>query len=213
MLHANTLSWCHGQVAIAGCSGAGKSTTAAGLVQRGAKLIADDLTILRAGHADQLVVRKGSSQLHLTRVAAERLALSQSAKPSPVHSAKVVVPLADPNTPEQPRNTILEDWHPDLSAPGLNDLVLLEPGEVEDVLLSRLHGADLFLALQHCLYGPLRPCDTPASFRLQALLARNVRVWRLRRPQARWCLDEVLDALEQALAAPSPSRQDPHASA
>lgn len=80
--------------------------------------------------------------------------------------------------------------------------------------LSRLRGSELFLALQHCLYGPLKPCDTPASFRLQALLARSVRVWRLQRPQERWCLDEVLDVLEQSLGtAAAPFDQDPPTSA
>ena len=92
--------------------------------------------------------------------------------------------------------------------------MLLEPGDGPEVELNRLSGADLFLALQHGLYGPLKPCDIPASFRHQALLARSVRVWSLKRPQGRWCLDEVLDTLEQALAAaPAPLGEDPPASA
>ncbi len=211
VLHANTLLWPQGLLAISGSSGAGKSTTAAGLIQRGAIQIADDLTVLRAGEHGQLVVRHGAPQLHLTRAAAERLGLIHGTRPSPVRADKVVVPLDDPTLglghPTEP-----EGW-PAPSAPGLRDLVLLEPGDGPELLLSRLRGHDLFLALQHCLYGPLQPCDTPASFRLQALLARSVRVWRLTRPQTRWCLVEVLDALEQALAVPSSSGHDPHASA
>lgn len=212
VLHANTLLWQCGLLAISGSSGAGKSTTAAGLIQRGAIQIADDLTALRAGDHGQLVIRQGAPQLHLTHAAAERLGLDRGARPSPVRSDKVVVPLDGPSNTIPHAVTEPEGW-PAPSAPGLRDLVLLEPGDGPNVELSRLRGAELFLALQHCLYGPLKPCDTPASFRLQALLARNVRVWRLRRPQTRWCLDEVLDALEQALAAPSCSGQDPLASA
>ena len=214
VLHANTLLWRNGLLAIAGSSGSGKSTTAAGLIQRGATLIADDLTVLRAGHHDQLVVRQGAPQLHLTRIAAERLEFSHGARPSPVHSAKLVVPLGDPASPAAAQGAALHDWRPDLSGPGLRDLVLLNPGDGAEVQITRLRGADLFLALQHCLYGPLKPCDTPASFRLQALLARRVRVWSLRRPQERWCLDEVLDALQEAIATdPTLLGQDPPASA
>lgn len=214
VLHANTLLWHDRALAIAGCSGAGKSTTAAGLIQRGATLIADDVTVLRPGDHDQMVVRSGAPQLHLTRSAAERLGLAQGALPSPVHSAKVIVSLDESTSPVAPASSALEEWRPDLSAPGLRDLVLLEPGDGPHVQLSRLRGSELFLALQHCLYGPLKPCDTPASFRLQALLARSVRVWRLQRPQERWCLDEVLDVLEQSLGtAAAPLGQDPPASA
>ena len=214
VLHANTLRWRHGLLAIAGSSGAGKSTTAAGLIQRGATLIADDLTVLRAGHHDQLVVRQTPPQLHLTRLAAERLGLSGGARPSPVHSAKVVVSVEEPATTSPPHAAPEQPWSPDLSGPGLHDLVLLEASHEQEVRLRRLHGADLFLALQHCIYGPLKPCDIPASFPLQALLARRVRVWSLKRPQERWCLDEVLDALEDGLAgAPTPIGQDCPASA
>ncbi|MCP9859154.1 MULTISPECIES: hypothetical protein [unclassified Cyanobium] len=214
VLHANTLHWRYGLIAISGSSGAGKSTTAAGLIQRGAIQIADDLTVLRAGDHGQLVVRHGAPQLHLTRVAAERLGLIHGARPSPVRSDKVVVPLDGPTASPLPHAAAEPGGWPDPSGPGLRDLVLLEPGDGPQVQLRRLRGADLFLALQHGLYGPLKPCDTPASFRLQALLARSVRVWSLKRPQGRWCLDAVLDTLEQALAAaPAPLGEDPPASA
>ncbi len=214
VLHANALRWRHGLLAVAGGSGAGKSTTTAGLIQRGATLIADDLTVLRAGDHGQLVVRHGAPQLHLTRVAAERLGLGSGALPSPVRSDKVVVPLDGPTASPLPHAAAGPGGWPDPCGPGLRDLVLLEPADGPEVELNRLRGSDLFLALQHGLYGPLKPCDTPASFRLQALLARTVRVWSLKRPQGRWCLDAVLDALDDGLAeAPAPLGQDPAASA
>lgn len=70
-LHASIVDTASGVIAIGGNSGAGKSTTAAGLAARGARLVIDDVAPLRIDPA-HVVVEPYPRPVHLFPHAAER---------------------------------------------------------------------------------------------------------------------------------------------
>jgi hypothetical protein len=179
VLHANTLRLPRGAVAISGHSGAGKSTTAAGLLAKGAGMVADDVAAVSIAEDRQVTVAPGVGEMHLRPEAVAALGLAEESGSRYSMRSKAVVPVE------------VASGRPVTLA----DLYLLVTGSESKVRVERLRGAGLFDALQDCIYGPLLAADTPPCFPVQAALARSVRVWRITRPQSRWSLDEVVEAI------------------
>ena len=71
-LHANAIELGGGAVAFAGESGAGKSTLAAWFHDRGARIVADDVCVVKVGREAQVEVLPGLPRLRLWREALER---------------------------------------------------------------------------------------------------------------------------------------------
>lgn len=71
-LHSSAVEIDGKAIALVGCSTAGKSTTAAGLAAAGARILADDISVLIPQN-DEFVVQPGYSKVRLRAVAAQYL--------------------------------------------------------------------------------------------------------------------------------------------
>jgi hypothetical protein len=181
VLHANSVVTPGGAVAVSGPSGAGKSTTLAALLQRGCTMLADDVTVLRAGADGRVEVLPGPPQYCLCEDAA--YSLGQNVAGLPRHrkrNQKFVVPA---------HSAIAKSPHP------LQALYLLRSHPGSDLRVRRLHGAEKFDAVQEAIYGPLLPQEHPSQFPLFAALTSQVKIFRMERPEKRWTADAVAEVL------------------
>jgi hypothetical protein len=183
VLHASTVELDGTTIAISGRSGAGKSTTTAALLARGARLVADDVTVLRRDLHGNPLLQTGLPFLHLTHEALKLTNLEAMGEQSPVRHDKRMLRC---------------DMMTGQSRP-LDALVLLEvsdPAQSDDRLkISRCIGSEAFRVLQHCIYGPLLPADTPRVFPLQSEVVRTARVSRIVRPAGRSTLEAVVEEI------------------
>ena len=158
VLHANTVVLPGGDaVALTGVSGAGKSTTLTALLQRGCRMLSDDITVLQFGTEGQIEAIPGISQTHLTKEATLALGIDTDGLAFlPWHRMKAAVPL--------------HDYHTSKSAQ-LRGLYLLLPTEhASGVTLKQCTGLERFEALLDSIYGPLLPEEHPGLFPLKQVL-------------------------------------------
>jgi hypothetical protein len=191
VLHANAVETPRGVIVIGGDSGAGKSTTLAALLDRGCRMLSDDVTALRAGSAPgQVEVVPGAAQTHLTEDAAGGLGY-------PVDPAQL-----------QPwrRMKAAIFTHGGMAArPGrLRAFYLLRLSQSDDVAVSPAAGSAKFRALQECVYGPMFTAEHPALFPLMSTVVVTVPFFLLERPSGRWSVGEVADAILGGVPQPVP---------
>ncbi len=166
---------------ICGDSGTGKSTTLAALLERGCRMLSDDVTALRAGQRAGLVeVLPGAAQTHLSADAARRLGY-------PVDPAQLQ-PL------RRMKATIMTHGGLALWPARLLALYVLRPSACDDVLVTEVTGGSKFRVLQECLYGPEFAPEHAALLPLMSAVA-TAAFFRLERPASRWSVSEVADAI------------------
>ncbi len=186
VLHANAAVTPRGVVAIAGESGAGKSTTLAALLQRGCAMLADDITALDLTADGHLEVRPGVGRVSLTEAAVDGLGYR-------FH------PGLD------------RSWRPTKSALATGESMACHPGRLSavyvlsthdgpDARLVALAGLEKFDAVQRCIYGPMLPGEHRGAFPLVQAFMWAVDVYRLRRPVDGWTVPEVADIILEARA-------------
>jgi hypothetical protein len=182
VLHANAVEASDGVVVIGGESGAGKSTTLAALLDRGCRMLSDDVTALRPGGAPGSVeVLPGAAQTHLTEDAAEGLGyLVDPAQLQPWRRMKAAIPTHEGMA---------------LRAGRLRALYKLRLSRGDDVVVTQVNGGDKFHALQECIYGPMFAEEHPALFSLMSTVVAAVPFFWLERPAGRWSIGEVADAI------------------
>ncbi|ABQ25554.1 hypothetical protein [Geotalea uraniireducens] len=184
-LHASTAHTPAGTIALCGRSQAGKSTTLAALLQKkGCAMVSDDITIVRCAAHDRVEVVAGSSVMHLWDDAAYGIGLDISGcDRHPVRRGKAA--LTAPSMPSS-------------GATLLRKLCILEPGTGKIVGVSRVTGADKLDALLECVYGPLFQEEHPGLFPLFSATAEQADIFRIRRPESRWSLDDVVSVILDA---------------
>jgi hypothetical protein len=166
-------------IALLGASGSGKSTLAAGLIARGATLIAEDLLAIRRD-AGEYLVEPGAPTLHLLEDSHDRLGPGLAPFALAIHDredGKIRLDLA-PGDEES------------LAPVRLSALFLLESGAAPDgPSLRRLSGPEAVRGLMDNLYGAswIRPADE-ADLEYCARLAGQIPVFALSRP---WDLEGV----------------------
>lgn len=181
VLHANTALTPHGAVTVSGESGAGKTTTVAGLLDNKCQLLADDITVLRLNDAGLVEVIPGPPQLHLCEDTAKIFGYDIQGIPRfPWRRMKAAVPV----------HHIMAAQPAPLSA-----LYQLVADDVEDVRIDALSGFDKFAVLQDCLYGPTLPKEHPDQFALFSAIVDKIKFYRISRPEFRWSLDEVIEVI------------------
>ena len=181
VLHANAAVTPGGVVAIAGESGAGKSTTLAALLERGCTMLADDITALHLTPEGHLEVRPGVGRVSLTEAAVDGLGYR-------LH------PGLDRSW--RPTKSALATGESMASDPGrLSALYVLSTHDGPRARLAPLAGLEKFDAAQRCLYGPMLPGEHPGAFPLIQAFMRAVAVYRLQRPAAGWTVPEVADII------------------
>jgi aryl sulfotransferase len=182
-LHASTVRIGEEIVALAGQSGAGKSTTAMGLRALGHELLIDDTTIIefRDGGA---WTTPYSRNVHLLPDAAEAVGVSFEALPALAGRFDKVAFL-----PEEPAD---EPHRID------RVVVLTRSATASEVSVREARGGDRVQALFHHVS---RRGVAPAVlgrgvfFERLAQLANSTRIQVLQRPSETWTLDAVLDAV------------------
>ena len=181
VLHANAAVIPRGAVVIAGLSGAGKTTTLASLVARGFPMLADDITVLGLGAGGRVEVLPGAPHLHLCQETADELGYDISDVPRyPWRRMKASVPVKGlmATSPTQ-----------------LGGIYLLSTEQSGEVTVEMMTGTDKFIALQQCFYGPLIPPDQCALFTVHSAVLEQTPVYRLRRPEAGWSVNDVVEAI------------------
>jgi hypothetical protein len=190
-LHANVVEVDGSAIAVAGAQGAGKSTSALRLAQRGHTLVADDVSPI---HPEATVtVHPFARPMHVWPETAAALGLDLSgARPALPGRSKVKIPAAEPLAPVM-----------------LSAIAVLEPSNtVAAVDAVRVRGACAHeLVVAHTyrvrLLSALFPRET---FAWAGAIARRVPVHVVRRPQAIWTADAVAESLEQIAAAQASGR-------
>jgi hypothetical protein len=183
-LHATVVDIDGAAVAIAGESGAGKSTTAAALTQRGHHLIVDDTAIVDlTPHGP--VVLPFERPVHLTEDATTMLGIpTEGLEHDPRSNKRLWNPLAQP---------VAHD------PVALGAIVLLDPNGTGTVDAEALTGANKVAQVAHHaarrntaieLLGP------QGVLACLAALCEAVPVWMVRRPPQSPTLDAVADAIE-----------------
>lgn len=190
-VHASAVVIPGGAIAVMGAAMAGKSTTTLGLVRRGLPLIIDD--VLPVDFTDEgAVVHGWARPLHLRDSAANFFQVSR--EKSFVTPAETKVQL---NLPSHTH-----------SLP-LRFLVELQPNPlVDSVTVTRLSGVE---ALRACMRNTNSTGISGADgrgkvfFEWVTTLSQTVPIYQLTRPEEGWCLDAVLDSLQQLVEDHTPA--------
>ena len=181
VMHANAARNQKGAIAISGESGAGKSTTLAALLQRGWRMLSDDITALRISDNGQVEILPGIPQLHLTQEAANALAQDISGlKRYRWRRMKAAVPT---------QNQMAEN------PTALRAMYILHKLPAGMLQFQRLSGAAKFAALQECVYGPSLPQTISQQFPLMAAVVAQVDIIRVSRPADLWSVDSIVTEL------------------
>ncbi len=187
-LHASAIQTKQGAVLFTGASGAGKSTLLSAFLQRGYRMLADDISAIETNAQGVPVVLPGYPQSKLWADSAKRLAHNTgklrrvrpqlekfsvpttahfASEPTPLHAMYVLVPYNQPHF----------DMHP------------LTNTEKFNVFIHHTYR-------QRFLDGlGLRP----EHFRLAVNAAQVAKVRQIRRPMHPFLLDELVDFIEEDL--------------
>lgn len=181
VLHANAAVAPGGAVLVLGDSGAGKSTTLAGLLGRGCALLSDDVTALRAGVDGLVDVVPGVPTLHLDEGSASMLGVDVAGLEfRQWHRLKAAVPAGSRMS---------------VRATPLRAVVALSTHDEDDLVVSELEGTAKFAALLAGSYGPEPFDEHPSCVPVVTAVMSGVTVVRVERPTNRWTVDEVVDAV------------------
>lgn len=182
VLHANVAITPRGAIAISGGTGAGKSTTQAVLMARGCRMVTDDITVLSLGLDSQVIALPGIAKMNLCEDAAAKLGLDIDSLPrNPLRSIKVIVPVLTED--------IMNEAVP------LTTIYLLNSHTGGELTITPLGGVEKFATLQECIYGPLFPEEHHGLFTLLSSVAGQVDVIRIERPEGKWSVNEVAEAI------------------
>ncbi len=193
ILHGSAVTW-HGHAfGFLGDKLAGKSTTAAAFLRDDAQLLTDDLLVFDMSDPARPLVQPAFAQLKLG---------DDSAAAVPIAGAEALPLIMDGFAKRQHR---LQDL---AEAPTACDaLFVLERGD-SAAAVEWLDGKDAFLALMRFGYNvrftnaPLAMQNRRRHFEQCVALTRSLRVGVLRVPADLGRLDEVLAAVDRALAKP-----------
>lgn len=170
VLHGACLEVGGKAIAICGKSGRGKSTTAAALVERGARIMSDDLTVF--GALDPPTVMPGYPQSKLTGEALERLGESEAGlRQLDDERGKYAVPRGD----------VFVDRETPLAA-----IFVLETGPREEPIIMPIPGLDTVRALIRHTYRPgyLVRSRIEAYFRACDRIIAIAPIWAIVRPRS-----------------------------
>lgn len=182
VLHANAVITPMGDVvALAGESGAGKSTTLLALLECGYEMLSDDISVLYQ-RPDQIIeVLPGIASLHLCEDAAIGMGFNMEKLPrNPLRRTKKIVPVLQ---------GIKE-------AAVLRTIYILKPYYGDVLRLRSMQGTDKFAALQECIYGPLLQKEHDEMFSLFSTVVNQTAIYYLERPIDRWTVPEVREVIQ-----------------
>lgn len=182
VLHANVIATPRGAVAISGDCGAGKSTTQAALLARGCRMVADDVAVLRLNADAQVVALPGVSKMNLCDDTALEFGHDIARlQRNPLRSGKVMVAIDHDAMVTEPVV--------------LKAIYLLNCHSGKELIVTPLIGAEKFMSLQDCIYGPQLPEEHPGLFPLVSVLAEQVKMARIERPSNSYSVNNIVDVI------------------
>jgi hypothetical protein len=188
-LHASCIEIDGRTIAFSGVSGAGKSTLAAALVQRGYKLLADDVTVIAAARGSPPTVLPSFPRQKLWRDSLTALSISEGRR------------LRQDAAFEKFEHTVLEQF---CAQPRpLHSLALLSTHSLAaEPVVERVTGQQAFEAVWGAVYRPKyarMPAHAARLFAQCSQMARELRVAHVRRPRNLNDLTRFIDALPELL--------------
>lgn len=169
---------------IVGASGAGKSTTAAALVERGATLLADDITAIDFGSDGALLAFPGLQTLRLRRESMDAL---------PRHAQQ-----AGDLDAEEEKHLIASPGVAGESAYPVGSITFLRRGEIPAPAVTMITGTERVAAIEKNLFRPRMARivgDPRKRFLACTQLAARVPLRELVRPQVGFHLDGLCAAI------------------
>lgn len=187
-LHGSALWYRDRGLIVTGESGAGKSTTAMGLLRRGAALISDDLSPLRFPENGGAEVLPGYPTMKLWGDALDRFGMPQGDLGQVLQGYNKWVLSAREVFTEEPRPVAA--------------VFQLVPAEVDRVEIEHMQGMDAFITYAGQVYRmravPILGIEKE-HFNFCTQMAETVPVYRITRPHKRWTVEAVLKAVEGVL--------------
>lgn len=188
-LHASAFATDRGAVLLAGHSGLGKSTLCASMVQRGHRLLTDDLSIITAASDHAPRVHAGLPQLRLWSDAMTRLGFQQdNAVPVRKDIGKYIVPFEPVFVAE--------------SIP-LAAIFVIGLAKGSEWSIDRCVGADRLRALKTHTFGyRILTANGKGAvhFALGARVSAAAPMFRILRPRGAFDINPLLDQVEQRIA-------------
>lgn len=184
VLHASTVRLEGATIAVAGNSGAGKSTTAWGLRERGHGLLVDETTICEVA-TDRVVVHPFRRRLNLTDLAAAHFEIPhEDTRPLTARTGKVAItPDITDLTSQTLRHIVVLNAHNNGGAIAVEPV----PGPTRVPLLAHLTERR---GLARRIMGRARFFDSVVA------MAERIDITRLSRPADMWTLEAALDEVE-----------------
>jgi hypothetical protein len=178
-LHSSVVAVNGAGIGLAGPRGAGKSTTALRLVQRGHQLIADDVAPLRIDR--RAIVTPYGRPVHVMPETADAIGLDRRAAVLPPGDSKLELPP------------------PPSQMSSLDRIVVLRPEPGAELAATAESGAAAAAIVAENVYRVeiLASIYAREIFEWAAVIAGRAKVFVLRRPEVGWTLDPVCSAIEE----------------
>ena len=192
-LHSSAFRTQSAAVALFGRAHAGKSTTLLGMQGRGYEAIVDDLLPINVDAAPELTCSGWPRPAHVRTRTAEML--------SEWGTAPLLASTTRPDAPRLAQVVTRETR----GRPLVGGILLSADERADKITLEPLVGAKKLAAIHATTdrWGQVSFGGRKADFfRWASTVADCIPMFRLTRPRDPWCLPEVLDRIEQALADP-----------
>lgn len=189
-LHAGTITNGATCISFMGDSGVGKSTTCTYFIDRGYRLLADDVSLVKLSPQATPMVYAALPALKLWPDSLQQLQRDPEFLPLVTNS-------------ESKRRLALQDAFSPAGNVPLKCIFLLEPSDqVERPTLTRLQGKDSFDAISNNIYRVEAVTwlgQTANHFHFCTQLARQVPVFRLQRPLEPFDVEAIYQLVEQTI--------------
>ena len=168
-IHGSAITDGHQTVILTGYSGAGKSTLAAGLIELGYPVIADDISVIGKNGEGDLIVESGIPHIKLWKDVLAHLNKTNDLSKVRPQLEKYRIPVP-----------VLEE-----ESPGLSKIVLLNPSNSVDFSYSEILGKEKFHQLRNNTYR-LQFIDkmnqTEVHYRNLSQLVNSIQMLQVNRP-------------------------------
>ena len=184
VLHGSAVLVNGGAVIFSGDSGAGKSTTAAGLVKLGYPLLTDDVVVIKATPDGKMVLKPGPSRVKLWQDALVQFGQSaDQLKPIANKANKYELPISYYHAEEVP---VLQFYE------------LTSSADCAQIIIRELSGHAKFTNLirntyRYSMLGPLNKLKLHLT--QVAQLSSLIKVYTVERPKDKFLLDELLQEI------------------
>ena len=190
ILHGSAIETDRGAVVFIGSSGAGKSAIAAAFLQRGYRVLTDEICTVTIDEKKQFVVQPGLAEIYLWRDVLKKLAYNpESLRRVRPGLQKYALASSEANPPQPPQPTPLRViYHLEIFNELKVNLASTKPREKIQHLLARTYQEPFFQVLG----------DKTKRFERTTQIARNAEIKGVKRPKGSLdYLDDLTETIEK----------------